>query len=277
MLDQITITGGLTGATVTVASTTRPPILFVHGMFGGAWMFADWQRRFAELGYSSLAVNLRGHWGSRPVPEIGKVSVREYVDDALAAAATLGRPIVVGHSMGGLIAQKLAELDAVCAAALLCAAPPRGITVASPSLLVRQLKHAPAVLLSRPLMPDRRDAEALMFNRVPSAEHEALLARMVPESGRAGRELSLGMIAVDERRVRAPVLSVTALDDRFVVPRVGRAIARKYGAEAMELAEHAHYLLAEPGWERVADAVAAWLERAPAIDARTAPAAAPPR
>jgi pimeloyl-ACP methyl ester carboxylesterase len=277
MLTQITISGGLTGTAATVASSTRPPILFVHGMFGGAWMFAEWQRRFAELGYSSIAINLRGHWGSRPVPDIGKVSMREYVDDALAAAASLGRPIVVGHSMGGLIAQKLAELDAACGAVLLCAAPPRGITVASPSLLVRQLKHAPAVLFSRPLVPDRSDAEALMFNRIPPAEHEALLARMVPESGRAGRELSLGMIAVDERRVRVPVLSVTALDDRFLVPRVGRAIARKYGAESMELAEHGHYLLAEPGWERVADAVAAWLERVPATGARTAPAAAPPR
>lgn len=276
MLAQISITGGLTGTAATVASSTQPPILFVHGMFGGAWMFADWQRRFAELGYSSSAINLRGHWGSRPAPDVGKVSMHEYVDDALAAAATLGRPIVVGHSMGGLVAQKLAELDAVCAAVLLCAAPPRGIPVVSPSLLVRQIKHAPAVLFSRPLMPDRSDAAALMFNRIPPAEHDALLARMVPESGRAGRELSLGVIAVDERRVRVPVLSVTALDDRFVVPRVGRAIARKYGAESIELAEHAHYLLAEPGWERVADAVAGWLERA-AASARTAPAAAPPR
>jgi pimeloyl-ACP methyl ester carboxylesterase len=276
MLAQIRIAGGLTGTAATVASSTRPPVLFVHGMFGGAWMFAEWQRRFAELGYSSVAIDLRGHWGSRPVPDIGKVSVREYVDDALAAAATMGRPIVVGHSMGGLIAQKLAELDAVCGTVLLCAAPPRGITVASPSLLVRQLKHAPAVLLSRPLVPDRADAEALMFNRVPPAEHDALLARMIPESGRAGRELSLGAVAVDERRVRIPMLNVTALDDRFIVPRVGRAIVRKYGAEPLELEGHGHYLLAEPGWERVVDAIAAWLDRALA-SARTAPAAAPPR
>jgi pimeloyl-ACP methyl ester carboxylesterase len=276
MLTQIRITGGLTGTAATVASSTRPPVLFVHGMFGGAWMFADWQRRFAELGYSSVAIDLRGHGESRPVPDVGRVSVREYVDDALAVAATLGRPVVIGHSMGGLIAQKLAELDAVRAVVLLCAAPPRGITVASPSLLVRQLKHAPAVLFSRPLLPDRRDAEALMFNRIPPAEHEALLARMVPESGRAGRELSLGAIAIDERRVRAPILNVTALEDRFLVPRVGRAIARKYGAEQLELEGHAHYLLAEPGWERVADSVAGWLERALA-NVRTAPAAAPPR
>jgi pimeloyl-ACP methyl ester carboxylesterase len=276
MLAQIRIAGGLTGTAATVEATTRPPILFVHGMFGGAWQFADWQRHLARLGYSSVAIDLRGHWGSRPVPEIGNVSVREYVDDALAAAATLGRPIVVGHSMGGLIAQKLAELDAVCAAVLLCAAPPRGISVASPSLLARQLKHAWPILLSRPIMPGRDDAAELMFNRIPPAEHAALLARMTPESGRAGREMSLGAIAVDESRVRAPMLVVTALDDRFVVPRVGRAIARKYAADAIELEKHAHYLLAEPGWERAADSVAAWLERSVA-SGRIAPGSAPPR
>ena len=228
-------------------------------MFGGAWQFAGWQEYLAAQGRSSVAVDLRGHHGSRPVADIGKVSLREYVDDALAAARAIGTPMVIGHSMGGLIAQKLAEAGAVSAAVLICSAPPRWISVASTRLLVRQLKHAPAILLSRPLVPGRADADALFLNRIPLAERAALLEQMEPESGRAARELSLGALAVDASRVRCPVLSVGARDDRFLPPRIARAIARKYDGEYREYERHAHYIVGEPGWELVAKDVASWI------------------
>lgn len=253
------IAGDLTAMTIDAAAPRGPAVLFVHGLFGGAWQFEGWQPRMAARGFPNTAINLRGHHGSRPVPHLGSVSLLEYVDDAHAAAAALGKPIVVGHSMGGLIAQKLAESDAVRAAVLICAAPPRGISVVSPSLLVRQIKHAPSLLLSRPIETDPDDAESLLLNRVPPDRHAGIMARLVPDSGRAGRELSLGEIAVDERRVRCPVLSIGCTDDRFVVPRIARALARKYGATWRELAGHGHYVIGEPGWEVVADGVAEWM------------------
>lgn len=281
MLHHITLASGLTGTATTAVGLARDPVLFIHGMFGGAWQFAEWQRRFAALGHPSLAIDLRGHHGSRPVADIGHVSMVEYVDDAIAAARemaanpgqpagerahdavtalhAMGMPVVVGHSMGGLIAQKLAEAGVVSAAVLLCAGPPRGISVASVRLLIRQTRHAPAILFSRPLIPDRADAEALFLNHIPLAERDALLERMVPESGRAGRELSLGSVAVNARSVHCPVLSAGARDDRFLLPRIARAIARKYDCDYREYARHGHYIVGEPGWETVADDVASWI------------------
>jgi pimeloyl-ACP methyl ester carboxylesterase len=187
------------------------------------------------------------------------VSVLEYVDDALSVARTLGRPIVIGHSMGGLIAQKLAEAGAVSAAVLLCAVAPRGISNQSPLLILKQLKHARENLLSRPIRPNERDATDLFFNHVPPVERAALFARVVPESGRAAREMSFGAIAVDERRVNCPVFSIAAEDDRWVAPRVGRQIARKYQCDHVCLAGYGHFLIGEPGWENVAEEVSRWL------------------
>ncbi|HEX6533845.1 MAG TPA: alpha/beta fold hydrolase [Gemmatimonadaceae bacterium] len=256
---RVVLAGGVPAVVTDAPGSSRPPVLYIHGMFGGAWMFESFARRLAACGWPGAAIDLRGHGDGRRVPDVGRVSVREYIDDAMVAARALGRPIVIGHSMGGLLAQKLAEADAVRAAVLVCAAPPRGISPMSLQLLVRQATHLPALLRSRPLVPTRADADALIFNRVPSAEHDALLARLVAESGRAGRQLALGAITVDARRVRCPVLSVTALDDRFLPPRIGRAIARKYGADLREYEGHGHFLIGEPGWERVADDVAAWL------------------
>ncbi|HWG52029.1 MAG TPA: alpha/beta hydrolase [Gemmatimonadaceae bacterium] len=261
MLTATTLAGDLTAMRLDVPASTRPPILFIHGLFGGAWQFEALQCWFADHGYSSVAINLRGHHASRPVPDIGNVSVLEYVDDALGAARDMARPIVFGHSMGGFIAQKLAECDAVCAAVLVCAAPPGGISVVSPSLFVRQMKHAPSILFSRPLIMDRADADALVFNCVPPERHAALFARFVPDSGRVGRELTLGAVAVDERRVRCPVASIAATEDRFVVPRVARALAQKYRGAYREFEEHGHYIIAEPGWDVMAEEIESWLSQ----------------
>ena len=73
--------------------------------------------------------------------------------------------------------------------------------------------------------------------------------------------MSFGAIAVDEQKVRCPVLSISAEDDRFVVARVGRQIARKYGADHLHLTGHGHFITGEPGWEDVAAEVARWLAR----------------
>jgi len=268
MPETITI-DGLAVAAVRPAEATGPPALFVHGMLVGAWCFANYLPFFAERGHPSYAVDLRGRPGSRAVADIGRVSVQDYVDDALAVAHELARlhgtrPAVVGHSMGGLIAQKLAEADAVSAAVLLCSAPPRGIVVTGASLLVRQLKYLWPIVRSRPIMGTRADQDALSFNRIPKAERAALFAGFGPESGRVGRELSLGAVAVDAARVRCPVLVVSAAEDRFVAPRVGRRLATKYGAPYREFADHAHYIISEPGWEGPAGEIAAWIAKSAA-------------
>ena len=254
-----TFPGDITASVADAAGDDRPPLLLIHGMFGGAWQFADWQRRLVERGRSSVAIDLRGHGTSGTVADIGRISLDDYVDDALAVARELGTPPVVGHSMGGLIAQKLVEKGAVSAAVLVCAAPPRWISALSASLLERMVKYAPALAFSRPLVPLRSDADALFLGRLPAPERDRVFERIQPESGRAARELALGSMSVDAKRVSHPMLSIGAADDRFLPPRIARAIAKKYDCEHREYAGHGHYIIAEPGWEKVADDVAAWL------------------
>ncbi len=259
MLRERTFLGGVTASVADAPGDDRVPLLLIHGMFGGAWQFVDWQRRLAAAGRSSVAIDLRGHGASGTVADVGRVSLNDYVQDALAVARELGTPAVVGHSMGGLIAQKLGERNAVSAAALICSAPPRWISALSAGLLSRMAKSTPALLLSRPLVPRRSDADALFLHRLPAMERVRVSERIQPESGRAARELALGAMAIDAARVRVPVLSIGAADDRFLPPRIARAIAKKYDCEYREYAEHGHYIVGEPGWERVADDVAVWL------------------
>ena len=263
MPPQIERFGDLTAAVVRRASpgaAVKPPVLLIHGMFGGAWYWEPWQAFLAARGYDSHAINLRGHHGSRPVTDIGKVPLRAYVADALEVARTLRNPIVIGHSMGGLIAQKVAEAGVCRALVLLASAPPRWIPVASWLLLRKELKYLRELVTHRPLLPDRGDADALMFNRTPLADRDAFYARLVPESGRAGLDLAVGVVGVSAVRVTAPTLVVGGRDDRFVVPRVARALAKKYNAPLRAYDSFAHHIMSEPGWERPASDIVAWLD-----------------
>jgi len=69
---------------------------------------------FSSLGYPCYALTLRGHCHSRPVKDIGKISVYDYVEDVREVyehlARTLPKPIVFGHSMGGLLARRSPSL-----------------------------------------------------------------------------------------------------------------------------------------------------------------------
>lgn len=266
-MKEIRTTTGLRLVAELPPDATRSPLLLVHGMAAGAWHFERWQPFLASRGWPTYAVDLRGHGGSRPAADLGRVSVLDYVEDAREAMAEVARhhagtrPVLVGHSMGGLIVQKLAESSAPAAVVLLCSAPPRGITVASLPLIKVQLRwrYLKPLLRSRPLVGESADLRALNSERIGDAEWEALFPRFGPESGRAGREISIGGIAVDAARVRCPVLVVATDEDRFVVPRVARALAKKYGGTLCEVRGHGHLLLLEPGWEAPAAAVEAWL------------------
>jgi pimeloyl-ACP methyl ester carboxylesterase len=244
----------------------RPPVLMVHGIMGGAWYFARWMTLLASRGYPAYALNLRGHHGSRPVADFGRVSVMDYVHDAADAARAIRdrhpevAPILLGHSMGALVMQKLAERIETPALVLASAVPPRGILLWSWPLLRREIKHVPEMLTSRAITPSPDDTYAVFFNRLSVEEARSFEPRWVPASGRVGRDISLGRIAVDAARIRCPVLVVAGADDVAIPPRIQRRVARKYDADFRVFPGNAHFLVWEPGWDRVASAIADWLD-----------------
>ena len=264
--------GSLTVASMKPAATvpTRPPILYVPGYFAGAWVFDKYLSFLAARGHPGYAVNLRGRGGSalRSGTLLGQVSIKDFIADAREVAqwieAREGRPIVIGHSMGGLIAQKIGEEGLARALVLLSPAPPRGISVLSWRLVRRQLRYLPALLRSRRVVPRFSDLNHLVLNRVPDAERPASFERFVADSGRAGRERSFGGVRVSADRLRehgCPVLVVTADDDRFIPPRVAERVAARYHAPVYITRGHGHLMLQEPGWEEGAAFVADWLAR----------------
>lgn len=253
------------------------PILFVHGMWEGAWFWKTWLGFFASRGWEGWAIDLRGHGASRDDSEagrkrLGRHSIHDYLDDARAAAEALTEihgttPVIVGHSMGGLLAIKLAEELATPAAVAVTPAAPRGFfTLQTPELAKAVVHHLFEILLWRPLKPTLAEAKALELNRLPPDEQRRTHDLMQAESGRQAFDVSVVGLPVAAERIRRPLLLVGAADDRITPARLVRKVADRLrrGSQHCAYREyegHAHMIVFEPGWERVATEVADWVEQ----------------
>jgi pimeloyl-ACP methyl ester carboxylesterase len=105
------------------------PLLFVHGMFVGAWCWDEFFLPFfAENGYNAIALSLRGHAGSEGHAGVRWYSIADYVKDVEQVAGQLSTPpVIIGCSMGGFVTQKYLETHDAPAGVLLASAPPTTI------------------------------------------------------------------------------------------------------------------------------------------------------
>jgi pimeloyl-ACP methyl ester carboxylesterase len=253
----------------------RPPLLFIHGAFCGHEPFYNWMQACSEGGYDCYALSRRGRNGIGPERAAG-VSMTDYLADTLAVVDALpAPPIVVGHSLGGLLAQQVAEAGRCAAAVLLAPAPPAKVFAPPvPRALPSFVRLMPSMFRGGPFKPPFGVANTIALNRLPQEQRRAVYDGFICESGRAFREMSFG-VKVDAARITCPMLCVAGGHDRIEPPAVVRRIARRYGAEFRLEPEHGHFLIIEPGWERIAAATLAWLERLPlGVGQRTAVRAA---
>jgi non-heme chloroperoxidase len=239
------------------------PVLCLHGLFAGAWVYDDLLPLIAARGHPASALSFRGHPPLPPGTAMGRHSIAAYCHDAAEAARELDRPIVIGHSLGGLVAQMLVSRNLARAAVLVSSAPPRGIPVLTAQLLLRMPRYFPALLFSRPFKPTDGDLDALVLNRVPEPARPALRDRLVADSGRAARQAALGVVSVPDSSARAPMLVVSGNRDRFIPLGVARRLAARYGAPLHVAEGHGHFLFGEPGWESHAAGMLDWIEALP--------------
>lgn len=252
--------GSLHLDTIDVAAPVGAPVLCLHGLFAGSWVFQRFLPLLAARGHPAAALSFRDHTPSPAGAALGRHRIADYADDASEAARALGRPLAVGHSLGGLVALMLAARGLVSGAVLLSSAPPRGITVVSTPLAARMWRYAPAMLRSRPFKPSDDDLDALVLNRVPGHDRAALRDRLAPDSGRAARDAAVGAVRVRARDVRVPLLVVSGDEDRFVPLGVAQRIARRFTAPLQVARGHGHFLFAEPGWEAQARVMLDWID-----------------
>ncbi len=247
-------------------------IFMIHGMWGTSADWDNFRRFFERKGYVCIAPTLPYHDmdpRSTPDQRLGTVSLLDYVEaleEDLRQVGTM--PIIMGHSMGGLLAQILGARGLAKSLVLLTPASPAGILGITPSV-VRSFWSIQTTwaFWKKPMRQTFKEAAYSMMHLLPESEQREHYARFVYESGRVACEIGCWFFdrrrasRVDEAEVICPVLVIGATQDRITPASVVRRVARKYEAVGTykEFADHAHWLLAEPGWERVAEYVSGWL------------------
>ena len=262
---------------MTQKDATRPPVLMIHGAFCGGWAFEGWRALFESRGYPVLTPTLRHHdQGLAPPAALGTTSMLDYAGDLEQVIDALDdAPIVIGHSLGGLLAQMLAARRNFRALVLLAPSAPWGMTPSTPfEFFSAQALYLAGGFWSTALKPQHWIAAANALDLLPKAEQHAVFARFVPESGMATFETMHWMFDlqrathVDARAVTCPILCFAGGRDRVNPPATVRRLARRYGGRARyeEFANHSHWLIGEPGWEKIANGTLMWLDRICAME-----------
>ncbi|MCA9928960.1 MAG: alpha/beta hydrolase [Anaerolineales bacterium] len=241
------------------------PLLFVHGAWHGAWCWdVNFLPYFAGRGFAAHALNLRGHGESSSAKTLRWARIKHYVADVAEAAAALpASPIVIGHSMGGLIVQKYLETYHAPAGVLLASLPPSGALRTTFSYMRR---HPLAFLKTNltmnlgPIVGTPSLAQEMLFSEtLPEDELASYFAQLQDESYWAYVDMMLLNLPKPER-VKAPMLVLGGERDRiFSVDEVRKtAVAYRTAPTFFPMA---HNMMVEPGWQDVADTIIAWLRQ----------------
>lgn len=254
-----------------MAKPSQPPLMMIHGAFCGAWAFDRFRKPF-EAKYGIHAPTLRYHdCGREPPKELGRTSLLDYASDLEKLIARLDeKPVLLGHSMGGLLAQMLAARGLARACVLLAPSAPWGML---PSTMF-EVASAQTLLFSggdyrgTVVPPSYQIAAAHSLDRLDESERSVVYARFVPESGQATFEIMNWSFdlrrasRVRARDVTCPVLCLAGLGDKINPPATVSRIAARYQGRAhfQEIRGHSHWLIGEPGWQKIAALAVEWLD-----------------
>jgi pimeloyl-ACP methyl ester carboxylesterase len=263
-------------------SRSGTPVVFVHGLWLHAESWDPWVERFREAGYAPAAPGWPGDGGNvadtRARPElVAGHGIDDVVDHHVAVIRGLeAKPIVVGHSFGGLIAQRLLAEGHAAAAVAIDAAPIKGVLALPLSAL-----RVASVALRNPA--NRNRAVSLtpqqfrygFGNALSAQESQELYERWtIPSPGKPLFEAAFASFsprspaAVRMDGTRGPLLLTAGGRDHTVPPAITKATRRLHRKSSgvtdyKEFPDRGHSLCIDSGWHEVADAVLGWLEAQP--------------
>jgi pimeloyl-ACP methyl ester carboxylesterase len=247
------------------ANGRKPPLLFVHGGYSDSWcwdaFFLPW---FARQGYAAHAVSLRGHGASAGSEMLFIAGLDDYAADVERAVAQLpSPPVLIGHSMGAAVVERLLSTRPVRAAALLAPVPPAGLLTIAARLATERpdylmsMMHLDGTRLSSHVLDTLRP---YYFSDDVAPEILAEATRHLgAESPRALLDLSLRLHWQLPERNGVPVLVLGAEGDRIATADDVAATARHHGVMAVMLPGLAHMMMLERKWETPARALAQWV------------------
>jgi pimeloyl-ACP methyl ester carboxylesterase len=261
--------------------TKSNPVVFIHGLWLHPTSWGPWQEFFEQAGYATSAP---GWPGDQATPELARANPESVADKGIDAvvehhaeiiAALPAPPILVGHSFGGMIAEKLLGQGRAAAAVAIDAAQIKGVLRLPLSSLRATLPvfKNPANK-SRSVMLPAEQFRYSFGNALSDEESQELYDRwVVPSPGRPLFEAAAANVspnspaAVDtDNPDRGPLLLIAGGQDHTVPEAITKSTLKQYKGspavtELLEFPDRGHSLVVDGGWREVAEASLAWIEK----------------
>ncbi|HOW57170.1 MAG TPA: alpha/beta hydrolase [Smithellaceae bacterium] len=240
------------------------PLLFIHGAGITSKYLANYLGYFARTGWESYAINLRGHKPSSREEGLAGVTIEDYIDDIkkVIVALRLENCALIGHSMGGLLALKVAsQMESIRALVTIASAPPLGV----PMEMKMNLPYSGMIIKSmwgmmnfKPVKPTFFMAGKTLLNNIPEKERKDIYSLLVAESIVAGYQVSQG-VPVNMQNIKCPKLVIGCRKDVMAPEEMERHLADCLNADYIAYEQFAHLPMLEEGWEKSAADIRNWL------------------
>ena len=244
-------------------------------MYMSALCWEQWLDFFQGKGYRCIAPAWPGR--DKPVealresnadPQLGQLTLRRVIEHYAGIIQAMDeKPVLIGHSMGGLVVQLLLQRQAASAGVALDPAPPQGVLSLKWAFFKSNWPHInPFVSQSDPVRMTLERFQYTFVNGLPLDEQQAAFERyVVPESRRVPAEALTRVARMDFRLPHPPLLLVAGSNDHLIPASLVKTNLDRYKhspskTDFKEFAGRTHFIIGQANWQEVAGYIAAWLE-----------------
>lgn len=244
----------------------KPPILLVHGAWHAAWCWhGSFARFFADHGYYVHSLDLRGHGRSPAQTAMRWNRISHYVDDAETVVKSFKQsPIVIGHSMGGLVTQHLLKREvSLAGVGLLATVPTYGVWKTVLNIIrTRPIDFLKAnlTLCLYPLVKDVAKARHMFLDDDTDRETSEKFQKQLSDESYLA---FLDMLALDlpnPEKQAVPMMVVGGERDTIFGPETQQWTAERYGCECKIVPDAPHNLMMSKHWQVAANHFLNWLQ-----------------
>ncbi len=257
-------------------STSPNSVVFITGTFISNNCWDEWMLYFKSEGYECIAPA----WPHKDAPaedlrnrsvvdDIASNTIKSLTDHFADVIGDLpGKPILIGHSLGGLVVQLLLQRDMAIAGVAIHSFPPPGVNRFRPSFLKAVWK--PMMLLTSVretyLMPFRTWKHTVANGIDCDQQKQLYYQYAIPESKQIVRDTFTWSAQIDFGKSHAPLLLTSGSTDHLVPAPLNYSNYKKYATgnsvtDYKDFEGHNHLVFGHPGWKEEADYILYWLRK----------------
>lgn len=248
-------------------------IIFVHGMFQNDKSWTKWVDYFSQRGYNCITPAWPLHQGEpsllrASVPEgLGKLTLDDVITEIEILTLKYDRPIVIGHSVGGLIAQLLVQRDVAGIAVAISSVAPNMMMdfdwsfLKNATVIMNPLKGDEPIYTDPDMFHESfantlsKDQALVEFERTAVHDSRNVLRSCMGSTGH-----------INVEAIHAPLLLIAGEQDEIIPASLVEKNYKAYKEESSvtaykEFSARSHYICNEPGWEEVAEYIYSWLQQ----------------